>query len=118
MSCIANLTESNKCSNAVLGCDYVLSLKYENTDLTGSTLSMQIQALNTDVDLLALGMSAQHTTGFYFDSALTGDFTLTIKETDIDILGEGTFDYMIKITDSAGIKTLFMSGKLQVKKAI
>jgi len=118
MSCQINLISTNKCTNAFLGCDYQLGLVYESVNLTGSTFAMQIQAVGADVNLLTLAMSAVNTTGFYLTDAETGAFTMTILSADVDALGAGNYDYIIKMTDTAGIEKLFMYGQFEVVKAI
>tara|TARA_R110000751_G_scaffold83584_2_gene167685 strand:- start:654 stop:1028 length:375 start_codon:yes stop_codon:yes gene_type:complete len=116
MSCNnTNLAKVN-CTAAYSGYDYKLKIDYTSLDsstaidLTGSTVSMIIQAKRSDVDLLSLvEVNDTISTGILVPDPLLGVFYIQIRKADTTPLS-GDYDYRVNILDSLGDTTLLMYG--------
>lgn len=117
-----NLSNVNNLA-ANVSYDYSFKIEYldsERTgiDLTGYVLSMQIQAKNTDVDLLTLAIVGDLTsTGIYIPDPTTGEFFIQIRKADTVTVGDGQYNYQIRIIDPSSNEALFMYGNISFVEA-
>ena len=120
MSCRDFDFSTKNCMNVTISMDYQKGITFKDSegtgiDMTGSTLLMEIKNNKGDVSsvLELTNQVSASVTGFYFTDISTGQFLMTITDTDTGAVNKGTYVYEINLTDSNGIKSVFMSGLIE-----
>lgn len=124
MSCEEFHFSQSSCNNVFIGADFSREIRYKDSggdpvDLTSSTLYMVIRDINSNVDLLTLGMVGDATTtGFYMPAPTTGVVYLQIREEQVAAFSQGECRYKITRTDASGDEHIFMYGIISFVAAI
>ncbi len=108
MSCNEfNFTESNECTHALVGIDFLYRISATNDqgeaeDVSDQDFELVVMDRVGGNQLLVLSnVLLQNETGFFFHSNI-GQIDMRITNSDTILVGEGTYPYYFKRTESSG----------------
>ncbi len=120
MSCERfDFSESNDCSHASVGKDFLFNVLVSDgdgdvEDISNDTFELVIKDEVGGATLLTLSNTVTpNATGFYYNDAVNGDMDMVITDTDSITVGEGVWQYEWNRTDSNGLISLEGYGTFQ-----